>query len=151
MPGDPLTLRLPPWLVDRFDLPRVIAEAGSYTRSEAYRLLERFAMSGPEQAFVQTVLARRTNLWLYRCNQRAACGDFLVVDVSWPAPIDRSAIALELKAGAPLALGGARVQLANVDAALDELIAAGVLATAAVTHAHGDDAAALAYLRAAPP
>ena len=57
MPVDPLTLRLPPWLVDRFDLPRVIAEAGSYTRSEAYRLLERFAMSGPEQAFVQTVLA----------------------------------------------------------------------------------------------
>lgn len=151
MPGDPLTLRLPPWLIDRFDLPRVIAEAGSYTRSEAYRLLERFAMSGPEQAFVRTVLARRTNLWLYRCNQRAACGDFLVVDVSTPAPTDRTAIALELKAGAPLALGGARVQLANVDAALDELIAAGVLATAAVTHAHGDDAAVLAYLRAAPP
>ena len=74
-----------------------------------------------------------------------------MVDVSTPAPIDRTAIALELKAGAPLALGGARVQLANVDAALDELIAAGVLATAAVTHAHGDDAAVLAYLRAAPP
>ena len=151
MPVDPLTLRLPPWLVDRFDLPRVIAEAGSYTRSEAYRLLERFAMSGPEQAFVQTVLARRTNLWLYRCNQRAACGDFLVVDVSSPAPLDRAAVAIELKAGAPLALGGARLQLTNVDAALAELIAAGVLASAAVTLAHGDEAAVLAYLRTLPP
>lgn len=151
MPADPLTLRLPPWLVDRFDLPRVIAESGSYTRSEAYRLLERFAMSGPEQAFVQTVLARRTNLWLYRCNQRAACGDFLVVDVSSPSPADRAAVAIELKAGAPLALGGARLQLTNVDAALAELIVTGVLASPAVTHAHGDEAAVLAYLGAAPP
>jgi len=151
VPADPLTLRLPPWLVDRFDLPRVIAEAGSYTRSEAFRLLERFATSGPEQAFAQTVLARRTNLWLYRCNQRAACGDFIVVDVSAPAPAGRAAVAIELKANQPLALGGARLQLANVDAAVGELIAAGVLASAAVTCVHGDEAAVLAYLRTLPP
>ncbi|MBK9035300.1 MAG: hypothetical protein IPL61_29280 [Myxococcales bacterium] len=151
MPADPLTLRLPPWLVDRFELPRVIAESGDCTRSAAFRLLERFAMSGPEQAFVQTVLARRTNLWLYRCNQRAACGDFIVVDVSSPTPADRVAVAIELKAGAPLALGGARVQLANVDAAVAELVVAGVVGGGAVTHAYGDEAVVLTYLRAAPP
>lgn len=150
MAADPLTLRLPPWLVDRFDLPRVLIESGDRSRSDNYRLLERFVMSGPEQAFVQTVLARRPNLWLYRCNQRMACGDFVIVDVSPPAPRDRAALAIELKAGEPLALGGARLQLANAAAAVAELIVAGVCG-AAIEHAFGDPAAVLAHLRALPP
>lgn len=150
MATDPLTLRLPPWLVDRFDLPRVLVESGARSHSENFRLLERFAMSGPEQGFAQTVLARRPNLWLYRCNQRAACGDFVIVDVSPPAPRDRVALAIELKAGEPLALGGARLQLANADVAVAELIAAGVCG-GAVEHVHGDPAAVLTHLRALPP
>ena len=51
----------------------------------------------------------------------------------------------------PAPTRGARLQLANVDAAVGELIAAGVLASAAVTCVHGDEAAVLAFLRALPP
>jgi hypothetical protein len=87
--ADPLTLLLPPWMVARFDLACVLAEAGRWSGAEAHRLLERFDMSGPERGFVQTLLARRTNLWLCRCNQREACGDFVVIDLSPPAAADR--------------------------------------------------------------
>ena len=147
MPVEPLTLLLPPWLVERFDLARVLAQTGRWSWSEGYRLLERFDVSGPERGFVQVVLARRRNLWLFRCNQRCACGDFLAVDMSPPAPGDRAVVAIELKAGEPLALGGARLQLARAPEAVRELVATGVVgAGAALAQVFGDPAAVLAHL-----
>jgi hypothetical protein len=148
---DPLTLQLPVWLVERFDLARVLAECGRWSWAEAYRLLERFEMSGPEREFAQALLARRTNLWLYRCNQREACGDFVVVDLSPPAAADRPALVLELKARAPLAFGGARLQLARAADAIAEIAATGVLAHTRFEQLQGDPLAVLAHLRALPP
>lgn len=151
MAADPLTLLLPPWMVDRFDLARALAETGRWSWSEGYRLLERFDLSEPERAFARTLLARRTNLWLYRCNQREACGDFVVVDLSPPDAARRPALVVELKAGALLAFGGARLQLARAADAVAEIAAGGVLAHARFEQVQGDPAAVLAHLRAAPP
>ncbi|HVV88572.1 MAG TPA: hypothetical protein VHE35_36260 [Kofleriaceae bacterium] len=151
MGADPLTLLLPAWMVDRFDLARVLAETGRWSWSEGYRLLERFDMSGPERDFVQTVLARRTNLWLYRCNQREVCGDFIVVDLSPPDAADRPALVVELKTGEPLAFGGARRQLARAAEAVAEIAASGVLGHTRFEQVQGDPAAVLGHLRAKPP
>lgn len=145
---DPYVLLLPGWLVARFELARVIAEDGRWSWAEGYRLLERFDVSGPERAFVRTVLERRTNLWLFRCNQRRACGDFIAVDMSAPDPAARRAHVIELKAGEPLALGGARLQQANHAAAVAEIQAAtGALAGATPSElVYGDPAVVLAHL-----
>lgn len=149
--ADPLTLLLPAWMVERFELSRALAETGRWSWSEAYRLLERFDLSGPERGFAQTLLSRRTNLWLYRCNQREACGDFVVVDLSPPDAGRRPALVIELKAGAPLAFGGARLQLARAADAVAEIAATGVLAHTRFEQVQGDPAAVLAHLRATPP
>ena len=145
---DPRVLLLPAWLGERFDLARAIAETGRWSWTDGYRLLECFEMSSVERGFVKTLLARRTNLWLFRCHQRLACGDFVIVDMSPPAPADRLARVLELKSGAPLALGGARLQLAGYRDALAEIAAlTGVIDEhAAVELVYGDPALVLAHL-----
>jgi hypothetical protein len=145
---EPFTLLLPAWLGDRFDLARAIAESGRWTWTEGYRLLERFDLHAPERAFVKTVLARRTNLWLFRTNQRLACGDFIAVDMSPPVPADRRAHVIELKTGEPLALGGARLQVARHREAVAEIAAttAVVAAGAEVELIYGDAALVLAHL-----
>jgi hypothetical protein len=145
--ADPLVLLLPPWLGERFDLARAIAEDGRWSWAEGYRLLERFELAGHERAFVKTLFERRTNLWLYRANQREACGDFVVVDMSAPQPGERRVYVIELKTGAPLALGGARLQCANHAAAVAELAATGIIAaTSPVELVYGDAAAVLEHL-----
>jgi hypothetical protein len=148
MQDEPFTLLLPSWLGERFDLARVIAESGRWTWTEGYRLLERFDVHGPERAFVKTLLARRTNLWLFRTNQRLACGDFIVVDMSAPAPADRRSHVIELKTGEPLALGGARLQCARHREALDEIAATTAVITAATATelVYGGAEAILAHL-----
>jgi hypothetical protein len=151
MAADPLTLLLPSWMVDRFDLARALAETGRWSWADAYRLLERFDMSGPERDFVRTLLARRTNLWLYRCNQREACGYFVAIDLSPPDAADRAGLVIELKAGAPLVFGGARLQLARAADAVAEIAATGVIGAPRFEQVQGDPAAVLAHLRAAPP
>ena len=144
MGNEPLTLPLPAWLRDRFDLPRVIAGEGWDCR-----LRERFDMRSQEQAFVKTVLSRRTNLWLFRSNQRRSCGDFITIDMSSPRRAERHARVMELKAGEPLVRGGARLQCAQYRSALDELVGRGVLDTASsVELLYGDEAAVLSYLGA---
>ncbi|HEY5937635.1 MAG TPA: hypothetical protein VIU61_23470 [Kofleriaceae bacterium] len=142
MGNEPLTLPLPAWLRDRFDLPRVLAGEGWDCR-----LRERFAMRSHEQAFVKTVLARRTNVWLFRSNQRRSCGDFVAIDMSSPRPAERRARVMELKAGEPLVRGGARFQCARYRDALDELVVRGVIDPASpVELLYGDEAAVLADL-----
>jgi hypothetical protein len=152
MAEEPYTLLLPTWIVDRFDLARAIAEERRWTWTEGYRLLERFDVSGPERAFARTLLARRTNMWLFRCNQRRACGDFIAVDMSPPEPAARTAHVLELKTGEPLALGGARLQHANHRDAIAEIATTtGVVSAASeIELVYGDAEAVLAHLGVLP-
>ncbi len=66
---DPLTLRLPSWLCESFDLARAIAnEHRSRGRTAGICRFDQFDMRSHERAFVKTVLARRSNLWLFRTN-----------------------------------------------------------------------------------
>ena len=143
-----MTLQLPAWLRETFNLARAIAGERQWTWSEGYQLLRCFEMRSHERAFVKIVLTRRTNLRLFRCNQRQACGDFIAVDMSAPAPVNRRVHVMELKTGAPLVVGGAHLQYARYRAALDEIAArTGVLAPAtAVELLHGDESAVLAHL-----
>lgn len=150
---EPFTLYLPPWLGERFDLARAIAESGRWGWTDGYRLLERFELHAPERDFIKTLLARRTNLWLFRTNQRLACGDLIAVDMSAPEPADRRAHVIELKTGEPLALGGARLQCARHREALAEIaVLTGVITPATACELiYGDAGAILAHLGVVPP
>jgi len=64
-----------------------------------------FAFKCDELDFARALLARRTNLWLYRTSQRAFAGDFIVVDLSSPSAEARTVHLIELKRGEPLRVG----------------------------------------------
>jgi len=148
MREDPRTLLIPAWMRETFNLARAIAGEPAWSWAEGYRLLRCFEMRSHERAFVKSLLTRRTNVWLFRCNQRLACGDFIAVDMSPPSPAHRRAHVMELKTGAPLVVGGAFLQYAGYRAALDEIAArTGAIApAAAVELLHGDTGAMLARL-----
>lgn len=145
---DPLTLRLPSWLRESFDLARVIAnEHRSLGRATGVCRYDRFEMRSHERAFVKTVLARRSNLWLFRTNQRRSCGDFIAIDMSSSRRADRRAYVMELKTGHRLVIGGARLQCAQYSVAVDELVAREILADSSpVELLYGDGAAVLTHL-----
>jgi hypothetical protein len=145
---DPLTLRLPSWLCDSFDLARAIAnEHRTPGRTTGACRFDQFEMRSHERGFVKTVLARRSNLWLFRTNQRMSCGDFIAIDMSSSRRVDRRAYVMELKTGDPLVLGGARLQCAQHRAAIEELVAREVLASSSpVELLYGDGAAVLTHL-----
>ena len=145
---DPLTLRLPSWLCQSFDLARVIAnEHRSLGRTTGVCRFDRFDMRSHERAFVKTVLARRSNLWLFRTNQRRSCGDFIAIDMSSSRRKARHAYVMELKTGDPLVIGGARLQCAQYRAAVDELAAREILEDSSpVELLYGDGAAVLTHL-----
>lgn len=128
----PFALRLPFWMAERFDLALLLSHQDGLTNSRARRWLEAFALSGPETVFARGLLARKRNLWLFRCHQRRFCGDFVVVDMS--APVDeRTAWVIELKLGAPLRFGVGGVQLQRAPEAVAELSANGVLGAHAIS------------------
>ena len=145
---DPLTLRLPRWLCDSFDLARAIAnEHRSLGRTAGVCRFDRFDMRSHERAWVKTVLARRSNLWLFRTNQRRSCGDFIAIDMSSSRRLDRRAYVMELKMGERLVIGGARLQCAQHRAAVDELVAREVLdGSSPVELLYGDNDAVLMHL-----
>ncbi len=147
---DPLTLRLPPWLCQSFDLARVIAnEHRAIGRSVGVCHYDRFDMRSHERTFVKTLLSRRRNLWLFRANQRKFCGDFIVVDMSPSRGSQRRASVMELKTGDRLVIGGARLQCANHRAAVAELVARDVLAAESpVELLYGCETAVLSHLGA---
>ncbi|MCB9749202.1 MAG: hypothetical protein H6713_04250 [Myxococcales bacterium] len=121
MASRPYTLLLPFELCERFSLHELLAADPAYNSGEAFRLREEFDVSGPERRFVQTLLRAKTNLWVFRCNQRLFCGDFIVVDMSSAsAELRRRVYVLELKAGEPLKRVGG-VQLARWPEALAEI------------------------------
>ena len=100
--------------------------AADTTRSWAQNLLllSAFTLSGPEKRFARQLLDRKRNVWLYRCNQRAFCGDFIAVDMSADLPRLRPALVIELKSGEGLRFDGAGAsnQLQRADAAVTELV-----------------------------
>lgn len=75
-----------------------------------------FRFVNDERAFARALVARKPNLWLFRCNQRAFCGDFLVVDMSSPDPRRRPVWVIDLKRGAPLRVGGGGAGVAFLNA-----------------------------------
>jgi hypothetical protein len=145
---DPLTLRLPSWLRNSFDLARAIAnEHHSRGRTTGICRFDQFDMRSHERAFVKIVLARRSNLWLFRTNQRRSCGDFIAIDMSPARHVDRRAYVMELKMGGRLVIGGAHLQYAQHWAAVEEIVARGVLHDSSpVELLHGDGDAVLAHL-----
>lgn len=144
---DPLTLRLPSWLCDSFDLARAIAnEHRLRGRTTGVCRFDQFEMRSHERAFVKTALARRSNLWLFRTNQRKSCGDFIATDMS-SQRVHRRAFVIELKTGDRLVIGGARLQCAHYRAAVDELVARKILADSSpVELVYGDGGAVLTHL-----
>jgi hypothetical protein len=133
-------------------LPRAaLARRDAVARlSATWQARSLFAFRCDELEFARALLARRTNLWLYRTSQRAFAGDFIVVDVSSPpARADRRrVVVVELKRGDPLRITlPTSVQLRNAPAVLRELAGTGVVAedcdVRAVT---GDAIAVLNYL-----
>lgn len=139
----PLTLRLPFAMVDhRLRLEQILAAEPSRSWAQSLPLLAVFALTRPEKRFACRLLQRKRNIWLFRCNQRGFCGDFIAVDMSAELPRLRSAVVIELKVGAGLRFGGAGAgnQLQRAEAALTELVEAeGVIAKdTPVTLACGD-------------
>jgi hypothetical protein len=128
MPRLPAALRLPLHAVtDRHGLSRFIAQTLRPAASAFDRTVHAYAFKCDERDFASALLERHTQLWLFRTNQAAACGDFLVVDCSAPDPARRDAWVIELKLGRPLRAGGTPHQLRNVRVAAEELALRGVL------------------------
>jgi len=144
----PMTLYLPFRMVDEsFSVPLLLEEARDISPGHAFRLREAFAMSSREEVFVRTLLRHKRNIWIFRCHQKGFSGDFVVVDMSTPKPAERRAVVVELKARAPLKLGGGGLQVKNHPASLAELVAQGVLASSSPSETvTGDKDAVLSYL-----
>ena len=64
-------------------------------------------LSSREARFARSLLTgSRTNLWLFRTDQKRRAGDFAVLDLSSPDPALRTLWVMDLKCGAPLTAGG---------------------------------------------
>lgn len=147
------TMRLPFRYADgNFDLAAELMrteQARSWSQAHGWATV--FSLSGPEVVFARRVLQVRRNGWLYRCNQEAFCADFVFVDLSGGRPAE-TAVAIELKMGAPLNEAAGGMQFSRLGLALAELHAAGVLSPGAQVHRlEGDNRPVLAWLGAAPP
>ncbi len=119
------------------------------------RAVGAFAFKNDEHGFARELLARKTELWLFRTNQQAFCGNFVVVDVSSPRPPRRRAFVLDLKQGAGLRPGGggAGVQFRNAPRVVRELALAtrALDAEAPFERLSGDAGLILAFLGARAP
>ncbi len=148
----PLTLRLPFAMVDRhLRLEQILAADTTRSWVQSLPLLSAFKLTRPEKRFACRLLERKRNIWLFRCNQRGFCGDFIAVDMSADLPRLRPTVVIELKSGDGMSLGGAGAgnQLQRADAAATELAKTeGVIAKdAPVTLACGDGDAVLDWIR----
>jgi hypothetical protein len=108
-----------------------ILDAVQPARGVALFAFHAFAFKNDERSFARELLERRTQLWLFRSNQRAFCGDFVAVEMSCPDPARRRAFVLELKLGEALRAGRGGVQLKNAGDAVRDAGKGGVLGTGA--------------------
>jgi hypothetical protein len=150
----PFLLELPRRALARRDLvPALLRRASGVARADLPRAVEAFALKNDELSFARALLVRRSQLRLFRSNQRAFCGDFVVIDVSSPAVERRRAVVLDLKHGARLRVGGggAGIQLRNAELAVRDLArTTSVLAEEApFDMVTGDSGAVLGFFRAA--
>ena len=123
-PRLPLTIKLTRSAVARRDLfCELVQKITKPSQAEAAFAFHAFAFKADEHAFARELLSRRTEIWLFRANQRAFCGDFLAVDMSNPRRARRRAYVIELKRGMPVRIGGGAVglQLQNADRAVKAL------------------------------
>ena len=98
------------------------------------------------------LLEVQTHLWIYRCNQRRFCGDFIAVDMSEPRRGCRRVHPIELKQRAQLKIGSQHWQLTRFRAALQEIATTtgAIEAAVPVTPLLGDSAAVAAFLVRSP-
>jgi hypothetical protein len=134
----PLILKLPRRSLARRDAVRTLVGHLDVRPSLRAEVEAMFAFKDDELAFARAV-ADRTQLWVFRVNQRAFAGDFVVIDVSAPSAEHRPAIALDLKRGARVREGRPGIQMGRTDRALAVLVARGLLAPSCVPmHVVGD-------------
>jgi hypothetical protein len=134
----PLILKLPRRSLARRDAVRTLVGHLDVRASSRAEVEAMFAFKDGELAFARA-LAERTQLWLFRVNQRAFAGDFVVVDLSSPSPECRPTIALDLKRGARVREGRPGIQMRHTDRALAALVGRGLLAPSCVPmHVVGD-------------
>ncbi len=101
----------------------IMADEWELSRSSISFLVGSFTFRNDEKSFVVNLLENKPNLWVFRCNQRKFCGDFVIVDMSSPAPELRRVVVLDLKQGASLKRGGggAGIQLQNARSAVQDI------------------------------
>jgi RHS repeat-associated protein len=89
-------------VVPMFSLARRV-KLGAYNKSKQISGRE-FKMSPDELVFSEGVLVSKPNLHVYRVNQNALAGDFIVVDMSNPQKL--TGFVIDVKKGAQLKVGG---------------------------------------------
>ncbi|MDP2312266.1 MAG: hypothetical protein Q8P41_05120, partial [Pseudomonadota bacterium] len=134
-------LRLPLHAVaGRNDLARHVARTLHPRAADLPRAIHAYAFKNDERAFAYALLTRHTRLWLFRAHQGAACGDFLLVDLSCADAARRHVLVVDLKQGRAVREGGtAGYQMRHAEQGVAELAARGVVAPeAAYTVLTGD-------------
>ncbi|MES2642698.1 MAG: hypothetical protein V4850_24660 [Myxococcota bacterium] len=137
----PRTLRLPLHAVaGRNDLSRHVIRTLHPRASDLPRTIHAYAFKNDERDFACALLTRHTRLWLFRAHQGAACGDFLLVDLSCTDIVRRTVFVIDLKQGRSVREGGtAGYQMRYAELGVAELAALGVVAPgAAYTVLTGD-------------
>lgn len=89
-----------------------------------------FGLHPHERRVVRVLAERHPELWVFRPDQRRACGDLVIVDMSARLGA-RRCLVLELKQRAPLRDAPRHVQLINHPRAVSELTERGLLDVAA--------------------
>jgi len=115
----PLSIKLTRRVVSRRDLfCELVQKTIQPSQANAAFAFHAFAFKADEDDFARELLGKRTELWLFRSNQRAFCGDFLAIDMSSPVPARRRVYVIELKRGMPPRLGGGAVGVQMRNAAM---------------------------------
>jgi hypothetical protein len=123
----PTYVRLPRRSLARADVVFRAVAARVRGRDRA-SVVAQFAFKDDELLFARALLDRQSRFWLYRVNQRAFGGDFVVIDVSSPVVARRRAFAVELKRGERARVrdsGG--VQQKNAPRVIEDIAATGVI------------------------
>lgn len=147
----PLVIKLTRRAVARHDLfCALVQKTTRPSHAEAAFAFHAFAFKADEHEFARALLTRRTELWLFRANQRAFCGDFLAIDMSSPCPASRRAWVIELKRNMPIRIGGGAVgvQLRNAALAMQSVALAD---EAGCTTVSGDAAQIVSMFREGLP
>lgn len=84
-------------------------------------LERRFGLHSHEQRFVVELLRVRPQIWVFRCDQLRACGDFAFVDMSAPRGLRRCAV-MEHKQRTRLRSSSRHHQLENRGEVVEEFV-----------------------------